>query len=385
MGFHVLVHKDPPAFCARSLGAPLVRFRCRKGFCKVVAKKVCQEHVTQRSGKKQGMDGQVYGEGYYQAFVLGISTFLISSYPAAAMVMDSMSLRERDLALVGGILMAATGGFFSIIQKLFKDFQEATLNKKAQERHQQFLDKQKEQEEPKEIESQATVESEQIETVESTDESTEAVKLPQTTDVETVVEDSPSEQLTDTSAAAPQEQPQKIENQQAPDEQQSESEEQQIVETKAEEQTQITEEPQAQLNDAQEEPAAQQEQEQEQEQIVESVASEAKSRESVENGHSSLDGTKIQIKYISGWEKAILHGSLDGGDWDNLKISENPEAEKTFELDISNTSKTQDSPILEFVLTNGAGDWDRDCSGNNYQIYSPGKYVIQNGVVSEDN
>lgn len=46
-----------------------------------------------------------------------------------------------------------------------------------------------------------------------------------------------------------------------------------------------------------------------------------------------------------------------------------------------NGTSAPGAPLLEFVVTNGAGEWDKPTTGNNYLIEAPGTYTLRGGSV----
>jgi len=77
----------------------------------------------------------------------------------------------------------------------------------------------------------------------------------------------------------------------------------------------------------------------------------------------------IVIDYETTWPKAILHGSLNGGDWGDLAECQEV---KSFTINIEDKEESESVPLLEFVVTDGNGDWDHSSNGENYSIFKPG-------------
>jgi hypothetical protein len=42
-----------------------------------------------------------------------------------------------------------------------------------------------------------------------------------------------------------------------------------------------------------------------------------------------------------------------------------------------------ESNLVEFVITDGNGDWDKPPTGDNYCIQEPGSYRLKDGVLSK--
>lgn len=89
----------------------------------------------------------------------------------------------------------------------------------------------------------------------------------------------------------------------------------------------------------------------------------------------------ITLLYASSWERTFVHYSADNAGWTKvpgvLMQSENQMKGRSWKV-----LKIQ-ARRLEFVLTDGEGNWDRDPSGSNYIINEPGSFVLSAGVLRE--
>eukprot|EP01025_Chloroclados_australasicus_P013511 TRINITY_DN1635_c1_g1_i1.p3 TRINITY_DN1635_c1_g1~~TRINITY_DN1635_c1_g1_i1.p3 ORF type:complete len:347 (+),score=53.20 TRINITY_DN1635_c1_g1_i1:78-1118(+) len=109
-------------------------------------------------------------------------------------------------------------------------------------------------------------------------------------------------------------------------------------------------------------------------QVIENVEEDEDKEPTVSPGQTNC----IKIDYISSWPKAILHGSIRGGEWSDLAECYD---DKIFTFNIDQQDSDSAVPLLEFVLTDGNGDWDHTFGGENYSIYKVGSYQIKDGVL----
>lgn len=89
----------------------------------------------------------------------------------------------------------------------------------------------------------------------------------------------------------------------------------------------------------------------------------------------------ITIAYETGWRRVMMHYSADGQAWTNL-----PGVEMQFgSEDLTGCKVLQvRGHSVEFVLNDGAGQWDTpdpygSSQNKNYTVDSPGKYRLQGG------
>eukprot|EP00210_Caulerpa_lentillifera_P000298 g291.t1 len=89
----------------------------------------------------------------------------------------------------------------------------------------------------------------------------------------------------------------------------------------------------------------------------------------------------VVIYYKTWWTTAFLHGSINGAPWTDVRLSPSPHGRwRTVSIEVE---PNQSTPVLEFVLTDGDGLWDKTKDGTNFTIQKPGNYRVQNGVVRE--
>lgn len=95
----------------------------------------------------------------------------------------------------------------------------------------------------------------------------------------------------------------------------------------------------------------------------------------------------ITIAYETGWRQVMMHYSADGQAWTNL-----PGVEMHFgSEDFAGCKVLQvRGHSIEFVLNDGAGQWDTpdpygSSQNRNYTVDSPGKYRLQGGRLNKLN
>ncbi|GAQ79326.1 hypothetical protein KFL_000280310 [Klebsormidium nitens] len=99
------------------------------------------------------------------------------------------------------------------------------------------------------------------------------------------------------------------------------------------------------------------------------------------DGEGGEDTPTITFYYETGWETAYVHCSADGQSWTEppgLQMTDavSPAGVQVKMLEIPATS-------LEFVLTNGGGDWDQPGHGGNYHIDHAGTFTLLSGSLTE--
>eukprot|EP01023_Acetabularia_acetabulum_P065013 TRINITY_DN8555_c0_g1_i4.p1 TRINITY_DN8555_c0_g1~~TRINITY_DN8555_c0_g1_i4.p1 ORF type:complete len:493 (-),score=116.33 TRINITY_DN8555_c0_g1_i4:341-1777(-) len=397
------------------------------------------------------------------AGILGISTVIISTLPADAAATSPFQIQGltgRDFAIVGGMIVAAIGGFLSIINKAWMDQRDKKLKQKAKQLHQDYISSQVTEEKSSGLlqegdklqEKSSQYYSEQSQSLSAQFQEQEAVfqqmqlmresiaenkvkqeqlqqhieKLqsevvqnskPEAVSVNQAVDDQVVKEIPETNkeTAAVSEfkseerQTVQIQKQQVagtvkigtendqvvnneevvvdqlefkekPDD--AEKQKTQLEENKSVEQVEAKEEEIEAV--AETDPEAEPLQTAEPEEQLK-VESEDKEEEEEEEEEAQVQ-QNVSISYQTGWGKVILHGSLNGGQWEDLASCEDEESEtKILNVDLSQAQEetSSDTELLQFVLTNGEGDWD-NCMGNNYHIQGPGKYIITSGQLTQD-
>lgn len=93
---------------------------------------------------------------------------------------------------------------------------------------------------------------------------------------------------------------------------------------------------------------------------------------------------QIVLHYETGWEKAYVHYSADNGAWTDVPGVVMESSVATYE-EIPWKVLSIEGETLEFVLTNGANDWDKSPEGGNYAISRSGVYLLSFGEIREVN
>jgi len=93
----------------------------------------------------------------------------------------------------------------------------------------------------------------------------------------------------------------------------------------------------------------------------------------------------IKIFYKSGWDNAILHFSVGSQGWRDAPFTPIFSGGSKWliaSIDIPLEAGLHSSaPLLEFVVTNGRGDWDKPPRGSNYAVVRPGRYILNRGEI----
>ena len=79
----------------------------------------------------------------------------------------------------------------------------------------------------------------------------------------------------------------------------------------------------------------------------------------------SLDPGRISIFYSTAWEQAYLHGSVNGGEWRDHKMRRVSDSLRVVHINANQNGRPigPGTPLLEFVIHNGAGDYDKAPDG----------------------
>ena len=99
------------------------------------------------------------------------------------------------------------------------------------------------------------------------------------------------------------------------------------------------------------------------------------------NGALASTTWRIQLLYRTQWSPAYL-------DFDNGSGWTNPPGKKMAASQLPDYVSTDwqfyelHAASLQFVPNDGHGDWDHAPGGGNYMISKPGRYTLQNGVVT---
>ena len=89
----------------------------------------------------------------------------------------------------------------------------------------------------------------------------------------------------------------------------------------------------------------------------------------------------VELHYVSGWESPTLHGCIIGQEWDTWTMQRHSNGEHLqFTASVPDDAE---GPLLEFVITDGNGDWDKAPSGKNYFISEPGTFELRDGQLTK--
>ena len=81
------------------------------------------------------------------------------------------------------------------------------------------------------------------------------------------------------------------------------------------------------------------------------------------------------------WKEAVLHGSLQGGPWQDYRLSRVPSGAKWF---FGAITAAPGMPVeFEFVANNRQNVWEKASGGGNYSITAAGTYAVQHGTVAK--
>ncbi|EFJ45705.1 hypothetical protein VOLCADRAFT_93844 [Volvox carteri f. nagariensis] len=93
----------------------------------------------------------------------------------------------------------------------------------------------------------------------------------------------------------------------------------------------------------------------------------------------------LKLFYRTGWDRAVVHGSLCGSPWRDFPLSkaaEGPERWLVAEVPLDGPPGPPPAgkPLLEFVVADTAKtNWDKPAAGGNYCIDVPGVYSLRGG------
>lgn len=96
---------------------------------------------------------------------------------------------------------------------------------------------------------------------------------------------------------------------------------------------------------------------------------------------------RFHLSYHTCWQTPIVHYSIAGMDWSSQPLTRSL-VSTGFEwahatLHLPTEGVCNDSMDIEFVITNGYGDWDHAPGGANYFAKTPGRYRLIKGELKE--
>ncbi|KAI8471812.1 MAG: sucrose-6F-phosphate phosphohydrolase-domain-containing protein [Monoraphidium minutum] len=100
---------------------------------------------------------------------------------------------------------------------------------------------------------------------------------------------------------------------------------------------------------------------------------------------TSMDeaASAVTVFYASPWGQGCVHGSLEGGAWRDFpfsKVASAPGKWLRAKIPVSADAGANGGPVLEFVVTDGGGQWDKPVGGN-YEISAAGAYTLRSGAI----
>ncbi|GLC47268.1 hypothetical protein PLESTF_000927300 [Pleodorina starrii] len=102
---------------------------------------------------------------------------------------------------------------------------------------------------------------------------------------------------------------------------------------------------------------------------------------------TSATGPCLKLFYRTGWDRALVHGSLCGSPWQDFpltKAADAPDRWLLAEIPLASAAAPPGQPLLEFVVADaGKGSWDKPPTGGNYRVDSPGVYSLRGGSLKK--
>lgn len=86
----------------------------------------------------------------------------------------------------------------------------------------------------------------------------------------------------------------------------------------------------------------------------------------------------VALYYESGWGEAQMHASMGGGEWGVYELERKGEYLQW----AGKVPADAASALLEFVVTDKQGDWDKPPNGGNYVISERGSFLLKDGQLS---
>lgn len=101
-------------------------------------------------------------------------------------------------------------------------------------------------------------------------------------------------------------------------------------------------------------------------------------------GNGELSSVKnITLHYYTGWNNTFLHYSVCGGSWRDLPFTKIGSGQQWCRANVEVQGNDNGSPLLEFVMTNNEGEWDKPTTGGNYEIRKPGRFIVRHGDIED--
>jgi hypothetical protein len=90
------------------------------------------------------------------------------------------------------------------------------------------------------------------------------------------------------------------------------------------------------------------------------------------------------LRYYSGWEAPTIHACVAGGEWSTAVMQRDAADEGVllWRGEVAEGAQLEGGGVVEFVITDGAGDWDKSPTGENYRLGEVGVYELRDGTLS---
>ena len=96
------------------------------------------------------------------------------------------------------------------------------------------------------------------------------------------------------------------------------------------------------------------------------------------------NSNSFHIYYTTAWRQPIAHFSLQRSQWATTPLTPTPTpnlSTLSLSLPVAVQQQQDAPPLLEFVITDGNGSWDKASGDENYAIHHPGRYYLENGTL----
>lgn len=100
------------------------------------------------------------------------------------------------------------------------------------------------------------------------------------------------------------------------------------------------------------------------------------------------NSNEIVLYYCTGWSQAKLHCSVNAGKWQDQDFQQVNSSSGRWcvtrvPLNGALSHPNADHPMLEFVVHNGQGEWDKPQTGDNYTITATGVFSLSQGKLQK--
>lgn len=95
-------------------------------------------------------------------------------------------------------------------------------------------------------------------------------------------------------------------------------------------------------------------------------------------------GSRVTLFYSSAWPEVYCHYAIAGSSsWKDVQLAcvgSSGGRWKSACVDVGNSSR---KPLLQFVMTDGKGQYDKAVQDRNYQVDRPGAYTLEHGMLQK--